>query len=70
MIATLASDADLNTVKSATNRNNRDLASQNHRQQFNVLSKTWGLLFNNTKIIVPSELRTELLDRLHYGHQR
>ena len=66
MIARLATDAKLNRVKLALNRNERSIATEYYRQQFDGMK--WGLTFTNDKIIVPTKLRRRLLDTLHFGH--
>ena len=68
MIAKSSTDAEMNRVKLATTQNDRDMARQGYKQQFNGRWMKWGLILNDDKIIVPNELRKNLLNTLHYGH--
>ena len=63
-----STDADLNKLKLAKTRNNRYMAPEGYKQQFNSLSMKWGLICNDDRTIVPNELRNKLLDTLHYEH--
>ena len=53
LMAKSATDAELNLVKLAIKRNNRDLAAESYKQQLNGQSMEWGLTYINDKIIVP-----------------
>ena len=68
LIAKSATDAELNRVKLALTREDRSMAPEHYRQQFENISTRWGLTFVNDKIIVPTELRKKLLNTLHFGH--
>ena len=68
LIAKSATDAEINRIKLAPTREDRSMAPEHYRQQFeNILTK-WGLTFVIDKTIVPTELRKKLLDTLHFGH--
>ena len=67
-IAKSATEADMNRINLALNREDCSLAPEHYRQQFENISTRWGLTFLNHKIIVPTELRMKLLDTLHFGH--
>ena len=69
LIAKSATDAELNRIKLALTREDRSMAPEHCRQQFENISTKWGLTFVNDKIIVPTELRKRLLDTLDIGHQ-
>ena len=66
-VAESATDAELNRIKLALTREDRSMAPEHYRQQFENISR-WGLTFVNDKIIVPTELRKKLLDTSHFGH--
>ena len=68
LIAKSATDAELNRIKLALNREDHSMAPENYRQYFENISSKWGLYFLNDRIIVPTELRKKLLDTLHFGH--
>ena len=68
LIAKSATDAKLNRIKLALNREDHSMAPENYRQYFENISSKWGLYFLNDRIIVPTELRKKLLDTLHFGH--
>ena len=68
LIAKSAMDAELNRVKLALNREDRNMALEHYRPHFENISSKWGLTFLNDKIVVPTELREKLLDTLHFGH--
>ena len=70
LIAKSATDAELNRVNLAFNRDDRSMAPEHYRQQFENISTRGGLTFENNKIIVPIELRKKSLDTLHFGHAR
>ena len=70
LIAKSATDAELNRVKLALTREDRSMAPEHYRQQFENISTRWGLTFINDKIIVPTKLRKKLLNALHFGHAR
>ena len=63
-----AADAELNRVRDAMRRNEKNTASEAYRTTFEKLSNKWGLTFNDDRIIVPTELRKKLLETLHFGH--
>ena len=68
LIAKSATDAELNRIKLALNREDNSMAPENYRPYFGSISSKWGLHFLNDRIIVPTELRKKLLDTLHFGH--
>ena len=68
LIAKSATDAELNRIKLAINREDPNMAPENYRPYFGNISTKWGLHFLNDRIIVPTELRKTLLDTLHFGH--
>ena len=70
LIAKSATDAEMNRIKMALNREDRSMAPENYRPYFENISSKWGLHFLNDRIIVPTELRKKLLDTLHFGHAR
>ena len=69
MIAKSATDAELNQVKLALNREDHTMAPEHYKQQFENISLKWGLPFPNNKFIVPTELTKKLLDSLHIGRE-
>ena len=68
LIAKSITDAELNRVRDAMRRTERNTAPEPYRPVFEKLSNKWGLTFNEDRIIVPTELRKKLLDTLHFGH--
>ena len=68
LIAKYNTDAELNRVRDAMRRTERNTAPDSYRPVFEKLSNKWGLTFNEDRIIVPTELRKKLLDTLHFGH--
>ena len=68
LIAKSATDAELNRIKLALTREDRNMAPENYRQQFENISTRWGLTIVNDKTIIPTELRKKLLETLHFGH--
>ena len=68
LIAKSTTDAELNRVKLALNREDRNMAPELYRPHFENISSKWGLTFLNDKIVVPTELRKKLLDTLHFGN--
>ena len=68
LMAKSATDAELNRIKLALTREDRSMALEHYRQQFENISTRWGLTFVNDKIIIPTELRKKLLETLHFGH--
>ena len=68
LIAKSKTDAELNRVKLALNREDRNMAPKHYRPHFENISSKWRLTFLNDKIVVPTELREKLLDTLHFGH--
>ena len=59
---------DLKSLIAKSAREDRSMAPEHYRQQFENISTRWGLTFINDKIIVPIELRKKLLNTLHFGH--
>ena len=70
LIAKSATDAELNRIKLALTREDRSMAPEHYRQQFENISTRWGLTLVNDKIIIPTGLRKKLLETLHFGHAR
>ena len=68
LIAKSATDAELNRIKLALTREDRSMAPEPQRQQFENISTRCGLTFVNDKIIIPTELRKKILETLHFGH--
>ena len=68
LIAKSTTDAELNRVRDAMRRNEKNTAPEAYRTTFEKLSNEWGLTFNDDRIIVPTELRKKLLETLHFGH--
>ena len=68
LIAKSATNAELNRIKMALNREDRSMAPKIYRPYFGNISSKWGLHFLNDRIVVPTELRKKLLDTLHFGH--
>ena len=62
LIAKSATDAELNRIKMASNREDRSMAPENYRPYFGNISSKWGLHFLSDRIIVPTEFRKKLLD--------
>ena len=67
LIAKSATDAELNRVRDAMRRNEKNTAPEAYRT-FGKLSNKWGLTFNDDRIVVPNELRKKLMETLHFGH--
>ena len=65
LIAKSATDAELNRVKLALNREDRNMAPEHYRPHFENISSKWGLTFLNDKIVVPTELRKSYW--IHYN---
>ena len=68
LIAKSNTDAELNRVRDAMRRAEKNTAPESYRTVFEKLSNKWGLTFNEDRIIIPTELRKKLLDTLHFGH--
>ena len=68
LIAKSSTDAELNRVRVATRRSEKNTAPEHYRTNFEKLNNKWGLTFNDDRIVVPAELRKKLLDTLHFGH--
>ena len=67
LITKSTTDAELNRVRDAMRRNEKNTAPEAYRRTFEKLSNKWGLIFNDDRIIVPTELRKKLLETLHFG---
>ena len=70
LIAKSATDAELNRVRDAMRRNDKNTAPEAYRTTFEKLSNKWGLTFSDHRIVVPNELRKKLMETLHFGHAR
>ena len=57
LIAKSATDAELNRVKQALNRKDRNMAPEHYQPHFENISSKRGLTFLNDKIVVATELR-------------
>ena len=68
LIAKSSTDAQLNRVRDAMGRDDKDMAPEHYRTNFDKLNNKLGLTFNDDRIVVPTELRKKLLDTLHFGH--
>ena len=68
LIAKSWTDAELNRVRDAMRRGEKNTAPDQYRNVFEKLNIRWGLTFNDDRIVVPTELRKKLLDTLHFGH--
>ena len=68
LIAKSSTDAELNRVRDAMRRDDKDTATEHYRTNFDKLNNKWGLTFNDDRIVVPTELRKKLLDTLDFGH--
>ena len=66
LIAKSSTDAELNRVRDAMKRGEKNTATDQYRTTFEKLNNKWGLTFNDDRIIVPTELRKKLLDTLHF----
>ena len=68
LIAKSSTDVELNRVRDAMRRDDKDTAPEHYRTNFDKLNNKWGLTFNDDRIVVPTELRKKLLDTLPFGH--
>ena len=68
LIAKSNTDAELNRVRDAMRRADKNTAPESYRTVFEKLSNKWGLTFNEDRIIIPTELRKKLLDKLRSLH--
>ena len=68
LIAKSSTDAELNRVRDAMRRGEKNTPPDQYRNVFEKLNNRWGLTFNDDRIVVPTELRKKLLDTLHFGH--
>ena len=66
LIAKSSTDAELNRVRDAMKRGEKNTATDQYRTTFEKLNNKWGLTFNDDRIILPTELRKKLLDTLHF----
>ena len=67
IIAKSATDAELNRVKLALNREEHSMELEQYRQQLTTSQQDETNILKR-QIIVPTELRKKLLDTLHFGH--
>ena len=67
LIAKSATDAELNRVRDAMRRNEKNKAPEAYRATFEKLSNKWWLTFNDDRIVVPNELRKKLMETQHFG---
>ena len=68
LIAKSTTDVELNRVRDAMRRNEKNTAPQTYRRIFEKRSNKWGLSFNDDRLVVPNELRKKLLETLQCGH--
>ena len=68
LIAKSSTDAEINRVRDAMRRGEKNTALDQYRNVFEKQNKRWGLTFNDDRIVVPTELRKKLLNTLHFGH--
>ena len=68
LIGKSPTDAELNRVRDAMRRGEKHTASDQCRTAFRKLTNKLGLKFNDDRKVVPTDLRKQLLDTLHFGH--
>ena len=68
LIARTAIDPELTRVRISMRREDREATPEGYKQVFGKLSIRWGLIFMDDQIVVPVDLRRQLLDILHFGH--
>ena len=68
LIPKTAIGPELTRVRSSMRREDRDTTPDGYRAVFDKLSIRWGLVIMDNQIVVPVDLRTRLLDILHFGH--
>ena len=68
LISRTAIDSELTKVRASMRRQGRTTTSDGYRPEFDKLSIRWGLVFMDDQIVVPVDLRSRLLDILHFGH--
>ena len=68
LIAKSSTDAELNRVRDAMRRGEKNTALDQYRNVFEKLNNRRGLTLNDHRIVIPTELRKKLLDTLHFGH--
>ena len=68
LIAKSATDAELNRVRDAMRRGDKNTALVQYQPIFEKMPNKWGLTFNDEKIIIPTELRRKLMETLHFCH--
>ena len=66
LIAKSTTDAELNRVKLALNREDRNMAPEHYRPHFENISSKWGLTFLNDKIVVFDRSNFERSYWIHY----
>ena len=62
LIAKSSMDAELNRVRDAMRRGEKNTAPDQYRTLFEKLNNKRGLIFNDDRKLVPTELRKKLLD--------
>ena len=68
LIAKSSTDAELNRVRNAMRRGEKNTAPDQNRTIFEKLNNKWRLTFNDDRRVVTTELRKKLLETLHFGH--
>ena len=68
LIAKSSTDAELNRVRDAMRRGEKNTAPEPYRPVFEKVSNKWGLTFYEDRMIISTELRKKLIDTLHFGH--
>ena len=68
LIARTAIDPELTRVRISMRREDREATPEGYKPVFGKLSIRWGLIFMDDQIVVPVDLRRQLLDILHFGH--
>ena len=63
-----ANDPQLSRVRNSMRREDRETNPDSYRTVFDKLSIRRGLVFVDDQIVVPIDLRRQLLDILHFGH--
>ena len=68
LISKTAIDPEMTRVRTSMRREERDSAPEGYRAVFDKLSVRWGLVFVVDQIAVPIDLRTRIIEILHFGH--
>ena len=68
LISKTAIDPELTRVRNSMRREDRETIPDAYRTVFDKLSIRRGLVFVDDQIVIPTDLRRQLLDNLHFGH--